>query len=98
MDGDDKEADQNVLVYAWRPEIDYVWVGSQQDGRLLAKTPPGGLAFVVLIRLELEPITYPDVGSVAGSIEKWNWVKEDPLVAHAPFDFRERYETRLWSR
>jgi hypothetical protein len=37
--------------------------------------------------LELEPIIYPYVGSVAGSIEKWNWVKEDPMVAHAPFDF-----------
>ncbi|MFZ3212372.1 MAG: hypothetical protein WA188_12740 [Terriglobales bacterium] len=98
MHGDDKEADKSVLVYSWRPEFDCVWTGSQFDGNAIRKTPPPNRVFVVLVREEKQPNAYEGVGSVLGSIEKWNWIKEDPALPHAPIDWQERYGTRLWSR
>jgi hypothetical protein len=98
MHGDDMEADKSILVYSWRPENDYVWIGSRFDGKVISKTPPSGRVFVVLVREEPEPNKYTGVGTIFGSIEKWNWVKEDPTFPHAPVDWQERYTSKLWSR
>jgi len=98
MHGDDKEADRSVLVYSWRPEFDYVWTGNPFEGNPIRKTPPPHRVFVVLVREEQQPNDYQGVGSIFGSIEKWNWVKEDPALPHAPIDWQERYGTKLWSR
>jgi hypothetical protein len=98
MHGDDKEADKSVLVYSWRSDTDFVWVGSRFDGKPIEKVPPPNRVFVVLVREEKPPNHYPKVGNVIGSIERWNWVKEDPLLPHAPVDWQERYGERLWSR
>lgn len=75
-----------------------MWAGSQFDGNAIRKTPPPKRVFVVLVREEKQPNDYEGVGSIFGSIEKWNWVKEDPELPSAPIDWQERYETRLWSR
>lgn len=98
LHGDDKQADKSIIVYSWRPEIDYVWVGSRFDGKPVQKTPPPNRVFVVLVREEREPNVYATVGSVFGSIEKWNWVKEDPALPHAPIEWQQRYEAKIWSR
>ena|ERR1035437_1610927 len=98
MDGDDKNVDKSVLVYSWRPEADFVWAGSPLDGRAIPKVPPLGRVFVVLVRSESQPADYPGVGTILGSIEKWNWVKEDSFLPKAPVDWKQRYEKKLWSR
>lgn len=98
MHGEDIKADRNVIVYSWRSEVDYVWTGSRFDGSPIRKTPPPNLVFVVLVREEPQPNDYPRVGSILGSIERWNWVKEDPMLSQAPFDWQKRYGDRLWSR
>lgn len=95
---DDTEADKNVLIYTWRPEVDYVWVGSRFDGKPVLKVPPADRVFVVLIREEKQPNEYAGVGPIFGSIEKWNWVKEDPSLPHAPIEWRDRYTEKIWSR
>jgi hypothetical protein len=98
MHDDDQQADKNVVVYSWRPETDYVWVGSRLDGNPVRKIPPLGRVFVVLVREELQPNNYAEVGTILGSIEKWNWIKEDPALPQAPIDWQARYGGKLWSR
>lgn len=98
MHGDDKEADKSVLVFTWRPSVDCVWSPSRFDGNVVLRPPPPARVFVVLVREEHQPNVYPGVGSIFGSIEKWNWIKEDPALPQAPVDWRERYGENLWSR
>jgi hypothetical protein len=98
MYGNDKEVDKSVLVYSWRPVTDFMWAGSRFDGRVIRKVPPEGRVFVVLVMPESQPIDFPGVGKVMGSIEKWNWVKEDPFLSNAPVDWNKRYDKKLWSR
>jgi hypothetical protein len=123
MSGNDKDVDKSVLVYTWRPESDFVGSGGQFDNwRINPKVPPLGRVFVVLVRPESQPTSYPffqlrsgwwrwgmvrsesqpadSTGeeTVFGSIEKWNWVKEDPFLPNAPIDWKQRYEKKLWSR
>lgn len=94
MLGDDMHADESVLIYTWRPTDDYEWNGTAQDGMPRPINPaPAGLVFAVLAREET-----PDENGVIGSIEHWNWVREDPNIPHAPVDWRERYGSNLWSR
>lgn len=98
MHGDDKNVDKTVLVYSWCPEVDFEWEGSRFDGSAVRRVPPPGRAFVVLVRPEPAPKDYPEVATIFGSIEKWNWVKEDPNLAGAPVDWAERYDRKSWSR
>jgi hypothetical protein len=98
MHGQDMEADKGIIVYSWRPEIDWVWSAGQFGGRPVAKKAPAGRVFVVLVREEPEAKEYAGVGKIFGSIEKWNWVKEDPALLHAPVDWQDRYTSKLWSR
>ncbi len=98
MDGEDKNVDRNVLVYSWRSAVDFVWTGSRFEGRIVQMVPPLGRVFVVLVRPELQAADYPGVGKVLGTIERWNWVKEDPDLPSAPIDWKQRYDKKLWSR
>lgn len=95
LDGDDKEADQRIVVYSWVPVSDYVWTGDQWSGGPAPRVPMlgKGKVFVVLVK-ECQP----DKHGVSGSIERWNWVREDPILAQAPVGWNERYSERLWSR
>jgi hypothetical protein len=91
--GEDMDADQSVVVYTWRSQVDYEWLGSQFDGNPVAMAPPPGRVFVVLVREE------PDSEEgIHGSIERWNWVRQDPRLPHAPVDWSQRYGGKLWSR
>ena len=94
MHGEDMDADKSVIVYSWRSEIDYLWSGNRFSGNPVRKTPPPKQVFVVLVREEKQPNDY----NVFGSIEKWNWIKEDPEELHAPVEWSDRYAEKLWSR
>ncbi len=89
----DMEADKSVIVYSWRPAFDYEWDGTREYGNPISRNPPSNLVFVVLVREEP-----PNEHNVFGSIEKWNWVGEDPQLRHAPVDWAKRYGNKLWSR
>jgi hypothetical protein len=93
LHGDDPHADEPVYVYAWRPVHDYEWTGYRTGGKILASDPPADRVFVVLVRLTPE-----DQEGVSGAILRWNWVREDPELRHAPVDYKVRYEEKLWSR
>jgi hypothetical protein len=86
MHGEDMEADKSVIIYSWR-------TGSRFDGNPVRKIPPPNRVFVVLVREEQQPNDY----GVFGSIEKWNWIKEDPQELHAPLEWLDRYGQKLWS-
>jgi hypothetical protein len=90
----DMRADKDVLVYTWRSAVDYKWVGTPQQGHPeRMNPPPKDQVFVVLVRVEKAN----DHG-ILGSIERWNWIREDPTLPHAPVDWQQRYGIKLWSR
>jgi hypothetical protein len=89
----DMQADRNVIVYSWRSTNDYRWRGNVQNGHSERVDPPRDQVFVVLVREEPE-----NEHGVLGSIEHWNWVQEDPVLAHAPVDWNQRYGQKLWSK
>jgi hypothetical protein len=94
MLGEDIHADEGVLVYTWRSLDDYEWAGTPQYGRPQPMRPtPVGIVFAVLAREQ----TMDECG-VVGTVEHWNWVREDPNLPHAPIDWQERYGSKLWSR
>lgn len=89
----DMDADRPVLAYAWRSRVDFEWSGSPHDGYPERLIPPDGQTFVVLVREE-----QPNSFGVLGSIEKWNWVREDLSLPQAPVDWQQRYDQKLWTR
>jgi len=93
MLGGNMSADKNVLIYSWRPLWDYEWMGTPDQGYPTTKNPPLYRVFVTLVR-EKEP----NSDGISGSIERWNWVIEDPEQPHAPIESAERYGECLWSR
>jgi len=92
MLGDDMHADQSALVYTWRSSVDFEWHGSPQDGSPVEMVPLPGRVFAVLVRLEDS-----NEFNVYGSIERWNWIKEDPKFAEAPIGWSQRYGKKVWS-
>jgi hypothetical protein len=92
--GSDMNADESVLIYAWRPRFDYEWVGYRHDGQEYRRDPPLNRVFVVLVREEPQPNEF----HVLGSVEHWNWVPEDSGLKQAPIDWEKRYQAKLWSR
>ena len=94
LDDDDMQAEERIVVYTWRPPADYLWSGSPFNGTpVRVVPPPPGKVFVVLVRIDP-----PDKDGIEGSIERWNWVREDPRLPGAPVDSNARYGTRLWSK
>jgi len=91
--GDAMDVDQRVLVYTWRSMFSAAWSGSRFDGRIVTRAVPPGVVFVVLVREE-------DTGEpgIHGSIERWNWVEEDPELPQAPVGWATRYGSKLWSK
>jgi hypothetical protein len=92
--GDDMHADQKILIYAWRPEADFEWVGGRQSLAFPRKQPalPGRI-FVVLVR----PFDRPDGNKVSGTILKWNWIHGD-LNSTPMVDGEDRYIRQVWSK
>ena len=88
----DTDADQGVLVYTWRSLLDYVWEGTPYSGSPKLLIPPPGRVFVVIVREEK-----PNDHGIYGSIERWNWVREDSELPHAPVAWEQRYDQKLWS-
>jgi hypothetical protein len=88
----DENADEAVLVYTWRSLFDYIWEGYPLHGIQKKVIPLPGRVFVVIVREE-----QPNDHGIHGSIERWNWVAEDPELPHAPVDWEQRYGQKLWS-
>jgi hypothetical protein len=89
----DMGADQRVLVYTWRSLDDFVWSGDRFSGEARRRPAPPGAVFVVIAR-EHEAAAL----GIHGSIERWNWVEEDPNLPQAPLGWEQRYGKKLWSR
>jgi len=90
----DMHADRRMVIYSWRPMWDFVWVGDAHHGHLEKKSPPPKTVMVVIVREEQQL----DPHGVYGSIKRWNWVKEDLILPHAPIEWGQRYAKKLWSR
>jgi hypothetical protein len=94
MLGENIHADEDVWVYTWRSSTDYEWVGSAQDGMPeQISAVPDGIVFAVLVREQTK-----DEFGVVGTIEHWNWVRQDRNLPHAPIEWQNRYGRKLWSR
>ncbi|MFZ0477909.1 MAG: hypothetical protein WAL71_02080 [Terriglobales bacterium] len=92
---DNMEADQTILVYSWRPSADYEFLGEGPAYDLIEMRPVQGRAFVALVR---EEKVKQENTLTEGTIEKWNWVGEDPELPGAPIDWKIRYAKKLWSK
>ena len=91
MLGDNMNADESVLVYTWRSSVDFEWHGTPQDGYPVERIPPAGRVFAVVVRREV-----PNEHGVVASIERWNWIKEDPRLPEAPIGWLQRYGKKVW--
>src|SRR5688572_22538411 len=92
FDGD-MEADKSIVVYAWKPDWDFEWRGSNLDfGCLDPRVPPPNRVFTVLVRRRNSD------AAKQGVIEHWTWVQEAPDLPCAPVAWDTRYESKLWSR
>ncbi len=94
------QADQDVLVYTWRPDCDWIWIGGRHHDphcelpQMIAVDLPPRLVPVVLVR-ELQET---DKDGVSGTVEQWSFVREDDALPGAPVGWKTRYEDKLWSR
>jgi hypothetical protein len=87
---DDMAADQKVLIYMWRPDANYEWVGGRHSSAFPARyPPPANEVFVALVR----PFLEPDSDGISGALLKWNWIDGD-LTS---FDWKRRYNEEIWS-
>ena len=94
LDEEGVEAEEHFVVYSWRPLADFIWVGTPHQGMpSRVVPPPRDRVFVVLARIEP-----PDEDQIEGSVERWNWVREDFELPKAPVDWTVRYGEKLWSR
>jgi hypothetical protein len=94
---DSMEADRNIVVYSWCPVSDYEWTSEPySDPKPTPMPPPIGTVFVVLVREE--KVKEENADDIVGTIEKWNWVREDTELRSAPTDWKVRYADKLWSR
>jgi len=84
-------ADESALVYTWRSSVDFEWHGTPQEGYPIERVPPLGRVFAVVVKQE-----EPNESGIYGSIERWNWIKEDPKCPEAPIGWNQRYVRRLW--
>jgi len=92
------EADQSIVVYAWAARNDYEWLGPPySNGEPTPKPALPGRIFVVLVREESTK-EEENGKQIMGTIEKWNWVREDGELRGAPIDWKVRYAKKLWSR
>lgn len=91
LDGNMK-ADEDVLVYSWRPEWDYEW--DWKDQKPIRRTPPPERVFV----LQVKPFATPDADGLIGTVLHWNWVDEDPMLESAPINPQARYTEKLWTK
>lgn len=89
----DMDADESVVIYCWRPETDWEWVGDATHGRVERREPAPNRVFVVLVRPEPK-----NQHGVYGCILKWNWVMQDLELESAPVEWKVRYTRKLWSR
>lgn len=90
--GEDMHADERILIYVWRPEADFEWVGGRQSRAFPQKRlPPPGRIFVVLVR----PLDRPDKHGVSGTILKWNWIHGD-VNTTPTVDDEDRYIQQEW--
>lgn len=87
------DVDERVVVYTWRSLFAVTWVAGQFSGDIMRRAAPPGVVFVVLVREE-----EANEAGIYGSLERWNWIEEDPELPQAPVAWATRYGRRLWSR
>lgn len=93
MVGSNKDGDENVFVYTWKPDDDFEWHGDAIQGTIIRLRPPQDSVYAVLVREH--PL---DGQGVSGVITRWNWIRKDDTLEGAPIDWQIRYKQKLWSR
>lgn len=90
-----REGDDGKFVFSRKPAYDYFWEGGR-NGTQKKTLAPSGQVFVVLISQNLtHAAEFPDI---AGWVEHWNWVEEDPVLSGAPVNWIDRYKKKIWTR
>lgn len=92
----DKTADEQVLVNAWTPAMDFEWRANGRTGSIERRNRPPGRVFVVLCTPNVKHRdSFPKVDCW---IDRWNWVEGDTYLESAPQGWVDRYKEKLWTR
>ena len=89
----DMGADKKVLVYCWRPNFDFRWIGDPWTGKIWTGTAPEQRLFTVLVTGYSDTMT----DKVNGMIVHWNWVRQARNKPGYPTGYETRYDETLWS-
>lgn len=92
MDGENMQADRDMLMYSWVPGWDWEWDRSSQLPK--PRTPPAERVFTITAR----PFAQPDEYGAVGVVLHWGWKDEDSMLKGAPVDPKERFSTKVWSK
>jgi len=90
-----KEGDDDKFVFSRKPAYDYFWKGGP-NGAEEKRLAPSTQVFVVIVSNNVRH--KGNFSDIAGWIEHWNWVDEDPVLQEAPIDWVDRYKRKIWSR
>lgn len=89
--GKNGKADVDKLVFVWKPKYDYLYRGGKFDANatLLQCPAEAQTVFFVIVSPNIDVVNFP---SIAGWIEHWAWIDEEPESDGKPVEHRERYE------
>lgn len=89
------EGDEEKFVFSRKPAYDYFWRGGP-GGSETRRLAPSSQVFVVIVSNNIKH--KGNFADIAGWIEHWNWVDEDPVLQEAPISWVDRYKRKIWSR
>lgn len=92
---DDNNADAKKLAVTWAAPRDAVFAGGEFDGTLSFTPASKDRVFCVYISPNEMLQEFP---SIFGWAEHWTWIAADPGTAGAPIGWRERYDSRIWTK
>lgn len=93
--GDDDNAAQKKLAVTWATNRDAVYAGDKSGGRLEYMDAPENRVFAVYVSPNEMLEEFPDI---FGWAEHWTWIAADPELSGAPIDWRDRYDSKIWSQ
>lgn len=89
---DDMKGDSNKFVFSRKPAYDYGWANKKPFRDF---SPPDKVFVVVISKNMKHSEKFP---SIAGWIERWHWIDEDPDLLEAPIGWVDRFNKKIWSK
>lgn len=87
--------DEDKYVFSRKPTNDFYWQGGKSGQESRTKAPEKQVFAVLVSVNNKHQANFPDV---AGWIEHWTWIDEDPVLSKAPNEWVDRYDEKIWSK